>query len=178
MACCEICGVQSERCRAFRRSKYQERLGIICDSVSSSVESIEIYKFSATQRIFSHHLLRNGPRTYLTYMPCLGPQMLQEMHTFLCYGGQDIWYVYNSMCLNMPSHFQKLARDCTLYFSIFRLERVLTMVYNTQNYWVYGFFPSSSILENRKHDVSESGSVSVLTRGVEDTYSVGLLRKS
>jgi hypothetical protein len=30
------------------------------------------------------------------------------------------------------------------------------MSYNTQNYWVLGFFPSSGILENRKHDVSET----------------------
>jgi hypothetical protein len=36
------------------------------------------------------------------------------------------------------------------------------MVYNTQNYWVFGLFPSSGILENRKHDDSETGSVSVL----------------
>jgi hypothetical protein len=27
------------------------------------------------------------------------------------------------------------------------------MVYNTQNYWVLGLFPSSGILQNRKHDV-------------------------
>jgi hypothetical protein len=37
----------------------------------------------------------------------------------------------------------------------------------TQNYWVFGLFPSSGILENIKHDVSESG---------EYIYSVGLLR--
>jgi hypothetical protein len=30
-----------------------------------------------------------------------------------------------------------------------------------QNYCVFGLFPSSGILENRKHDVSETGSVSV-----------------
>jgi hypothetical protein len=32
----------------------------------------------------------------------------------------------------------------------------------TQNYCVFELFPSSCILENRKHDVSETGSVSVL----------------
>jgi hypothetical protein len=42
------------------------------------------------------------------------------------------------------------------------------MVYNTQNYWVFGLFSLSGIQENRKHDVSETGSVSVLRRG-EDT---------
>jgi hypothetical protein len=32
----------------------------------------------------------------------------------------------------------------------------------TQNYWVFGLFQSSGILVNRKYDVSETGSVSVL----------------
>jgi hypothetical protein len=36
------------------------------------------------------------------------------------------------------------------------------MVYHTQNYWALGLFPSSGILGTRKHDVSETGSVSVL----------------
>jgi hypothetical protein len=36
------------------------------------------------------------------------------------------------------------------------------MVFNTQNYWGVGLFPSSNMVENRKHDVSETGSVSVL----------------
>jgi hypothetical protein len=36
------------------------------------------------------------------------------------------------------------------------------MVYHNQNYWVYGLFPLSGILGTRKHDVSETGSVSVL----------------
>jgi hypothetical protein len=37
------------------------------------------------------------------------------------------------------------------------------MVYNTQNYWGFGLFPSPGILENIKHDVSETRSVSVHT---------------
>jgi hypothetical protein len=36
------------------------------------------------------------------------------------------------------------------------------MVYNTQEYSFFFTFPSSGILEIRKHDVSETGSVSVL----------------
>jgi hypothetical protein len=36
------------------------------------------------------------------------------------------------------------------------------MVYNTQNYWVFGLCTSSGILDTRKHNVSETGSVSVL----------------
>jgi hypothetical protein len=40
--------------------------------------------------------------------------------------------------------------------------RILTIVYNTQVYWFFWTFPSSGILETRKHEVSETGSVSVL----------------
>jgi hypothetical protein len=45
------------------------------------------------------------------------------------------------------------------------------MVYNTQNYWVFGIFPSSGILENttfRKLDLFPSSGED----GGEDTYSV------
>jgi hypothetical protein len=51
------------------------------------------------------------------------------------------------------------------------------MVYNTQNYWVFGLFPSSGILENTtflKLDLFPSSGEG----GEEDTYSVGPLRKS
>jgi hypothetical protein len=54
---------------------------------------------------------------------------------------------------------------------------VLTVVYNTQNYWVFGLFPSSCILENttfRKLDLFPPSGEG----GGEDTYSVGPLRKS
>jgi hypothetical protein len=37
------------------------------------------------------------------------------------------------------------------------------MVYHIQNYGVFGLLPSSSILWTRKHDVSVTGFVSVLT---------------
>jgi hypothetical protein len=33
---------------------------------------------------------------------------------------------------------------------------------NTQNYWVFGLFPTSYILKTKKHNVSETGFVSVL----------------
>jgi hypothetical protein len=42
---------------------------------------------------------------------------------------------------------------------------VLTLVCSTQNYWVFRLLPSAGILETRKHDVSETGSVSVLKWG-------------
>jgi hypothetical protein len=35
------------------------------------------------------------------------------------------------------------------------------MVDDTQNYWVFGLFPSSGILGDRGHDISETGFVSI-----------------
>jgi hypothetical protein len=52
------------------------------------------------------------------------------------------------------------------------------MVSNTRNYWVFGLRSSSGIRkELKEHNVSETGSVSVLRLGVGDTYSVGYIRK-
>jgi hypothetical protein len=48
----------------------------------------------------------------------------------------------------------------------------------TQNYWVFGLFPSSVILGIIKHDGSETGYVSALRYGGEDIYSVGSFRQS
>jgi hypothetical protein len=59
-----------------------------------------------------------------------------------------------------------------------RFHRVLTMVYNTQNYSVFGLFPSSDILETRKQDVSETGSVSVLRWGGMTPTQLGPLERA
>jgi hypothetical protein len=48
-----------------------------------------------------------------------------------------------------------------------RLEWVLTMVYNTQNCWVFGLCLSTGVQQTRKHNVSETGSVSVKWEGVK-----------
>jgi hypothetical protein len=39
------------------------------------------------------------------------------------------------------------------------------MAYHNQNYWVFGLFPSSGIVGNRKHNISETVSVSILRCG-------------
>jgi hypothetical protein len=79
-----------------------------------------------------------------------------------------------------PLSVTSVFREVCSYESYFILEMLESLQRNrmAQNYWVYGLFPSSSILGNRKHDVSENGSVSVLRCGDEDTYSVGSLRQS
>jgi hypothetical protein len=51
------------------------------------------------------------------------------------------------------------------------------MVYNIQNYWGFGLYRSSRILETKKHNVSETGSVSV-TRGREIPTPMGLLDRA
>jgi hypothetical protein len=43
-----------------------------------------------------------------------------------------------------------------------RSYKILTVVYNTHNYWGSGLCPSSGILKTIKHNVSETGSVFVL----------------
>jgi hypothetical protein len=50
------------------------------------------------------------------------------------------------------------------------------MIWQTQNYWFFGHFPSA-ILKTREHNVSETGSVSFLRWG-GDTYAVGSFRRS
>jgi hypothetical protein len=53
------------------------------------------------------------------------------------------------------------------------------MVYNAQNYWAFGLFPSSSILETGKHNVfGNEICFRPQVGGGEDTDSVGSLRKS
>jgi hypothetical protein len=44
---------------------------------------------------------------------------------------------------------------------------------NPQNYWGFGLFPSSGILGTRKHDVSETASVSVLRFGGKTHTQLG-----
>jgi hypothetical protein len=47
-------------------------------------------------------------------------------------------------------------------------DRQLSLIMYIQNYWVFGLFPASGILGTIKHDVSVTGSVSVL-RSVRET---------
>jgi hypothetical protein len=52
------------------------------------------------------------------------------------------------------------------------------MVYHNKNYWVFGISPSSGILGNRKHDVSETRSVSVLRCGGKTSTQLGPLDRA
>jgi hypothetical protein len=63
-------------------------------------------------------------------------------------------------------------------WSLVGIWRVLTMMCNTQNYGVSGLRQSSGIPNTRKHNGSETGSVSVFRWREGDAYSVGSRRKS
>jgi hypothetical protein len=57
--------------------------------------------------------------------------------------------------------------------------RVLTMVYNTQRYWVFGLRPSSGFFLNKNEKTQRFGNWICFRPQVrEDTYSVGSLRSS
>jgi hypothetical protein len=75
-----------------------------------------------------------------------------------------------------------LASSLIGIFSHFanNLLQIFRFVFYDQNHWVFGPSPSSGILGNRKHDVSETGSVSVLrcVGGGGNTYSVGSLDRA
>jgi hypothetical protein len=65
------------------------------------------------------------------------------------------------------------------YFSGSSAPNMYICMFGIQNYWVFGLFPSSGILGTRKHNVSKTGSVSVLRCGWgEHTYSVVSLRQT
>jgi hypothetical protein len=46
--------------------------------------------------------------------------------------------------------------------NLFTFHTVLTMMYSTQIYWIFGLFSSSGVSESRNTTFSETGSVFVL----------------
>jgi hypothetical protein len=95
---------------------------------------------------------------------------------------QDLGPFYNTQIpLNFSIYSERYANlyinyvtYLTIFVQIFRQFRFTNRI--TVFFWT---FPSSGVLETRKHNVPETGSVSVLRwKGGEDTYSVGPFRKS
>jgi hypothetical protein len=104
-------------------------------------------------------------------MPCLGLLTLQ----FSVLLTRNLHKVRNGIFRVSHKHFHrfskygKLTSLCTCGYC-----RLQASLINTQDYCFFFTFPSSGILETRKHDVLETGSVSVLRwKGGEDTYSAG-----
>jgi hypothetical protein len=81
-------------------------------------------------------------------------------------------YVSISVCTSIASHqaagyylcspFGSYSVICERSVHTKIIWRVLTMIHNIQNYWVSGLCPSSGILNTKNHNVSGTGSVSVI----------------
>jgi hypothetical protein len=55
-----------------------------------------------------------------------------------------------------------MSPTCVTSQTLVPINFLFEIKYGTKNYWVFGLCPLSSILKTRKHNVSETGSVSVL----------------
>jgi hypothetical protein len=76
---------------------------------------------------------------------------------------KDFWLKIKKMVFYTYKGF--LNADIFLFFRTResgRFQRVLTVVYDSQSYWVFGLHALSSILKTRKHNISKTGSVSIL----------------
>jgi hypothetical protein len=57
-----------------------------------------------------------------------------------------------------------------------QMSVIVLFIYPIQNYWVFGLFPSSGILEIRKYDFSKTGYVSVLRQRGKTPTQLGPLK--
>jgi hypothetical protein len=76
-----------------------------------------------------------------------------------CHTGQLLEICRLILCI---CNIARGALNILIKTSSSRFERVLTMVYNTENYWGFGLCPSSGILEIRKQNVLETAFHAVL----------------
>jgi hypothetical protein len=76
---------------------------------------------------------------------------------------------YASLLLKVKLRFTAEENNRISLWNLFPTQAYSTNLagplFCAQNYWVFGLCPSSGILETRKHNVSETGSVSVLKWG-------------
>jgi hypothetical protein len=124
---------------------------------------------TAELRVFSCQIFkgRNGTAAsfymslFFRFSPLIIIPPLRHTHIYNCPVKREValsWQRINT------SSFFKLGAS-SLRHRLGCLQPKEAGFFNTQNYCVFGLFPSSGILENRKHDVSETGSVSVLRWG-------------
>jgi hypothetical protein len=79
------------------------------------------------------------------------------------------WLCYRNTCIVTNDHVIKISQSdrirkkVYLHIAVFKMHRISSK--NCQNYRVFGLCPCSGILETRKHNVSETGYVSVLRWG-------------
>jgi hypothetical protein len=120
-----------------------------------------VYKLGIKQRwvqiLYSTALLRERCLQYYLERRLGGPQW-QPGH---CEEGDNLSCQDSNLIPYPPTSLKPGARhNCSC-----RMWKVPPVVYNTQNYWASGLCSSPRILITRKHNVSETGPVSVLRWG-------------
>jgi hypothetical protein len=81
------------------------------------------------------------------------------------------WVCYSFLSFCEILH---VTKKCRHYKFTIRFWRVLSLVYNTQNHWVFVLCPSFNILETRWQNSSHTESVSIAGEGVEaDLITIG-----
>jgi hypothetical protein len=66
--------------------------------------------------------------------------------------------------LFLSTWYWRIAVEVEIFASwdIFSVDYNRSILFKIQDYWLFGLCPSSGILKTREHNVSETGSVSVL----------------
>jgi hypothetical protein len=117
---------------------------------------------------YSSMMLRRSPRSYSSttaFMARPRTYKTKQHYIFSAFSG---WFIF--------WEWLKLSKTDFITITI-KIHFIMNDRPN-QNYWVFGVSPASGILGNRKHDILETRSVSILRCGGEDTYSVGSLKQS
>jgi hypothetical protein len=121
-------------------------------------------KYMLSTVVWRHRLRENVPSTR-------GPQ---KTLLFYCREWVFIGPLQSSESIRHNILYNSRASVCP---SPAESGQVLIKIKNKQNFWVFGLFSSSGILENRKHDVSETGSVSVPRWSGKTPTQLGLLER-
>jgi hypothetical protein len=151
---------------------YQPRMMNVKQSVEwELVGKIEVLKENQPEWHFVHHNSHmTGPqleptlRSAQPWRPwtCNDRQRLHQTNR-LCYDTADFGAVVTGKTLLLlPSIFVCKTGHSTVPIAIHLPYICLNQ---SQSYWAFGLFPPSGLVESRKHDVSETGFVSVLRWG-------------
>jgi hypothetical protein len=89
-----------------------------------------------------------------------------------------MWHriVWQKVCWRFGEKFFTLQDQTASHTMSKQQAEIRVDSYFLRNYWVFGLCPSSGIVKTRKHDVSETGSVSVLRWGGKTSTQFGPLQ--
>jgi hypothetical protein len=118
-----------------------------------------MHNLSTIWRILGLQILKPLSMKYLSTCPILSPRPPYSPQSFVLSHSDSANFLQG----------ERLCSTCRYY-------RVLTMVYNTQRYWVFGLCPSSGFFLNNNEKTQRFGNWICFHPQVrENTYSVGSL---